>query len=146
MKVTLKKLHFYSTSLLATLALFVSAVSACACAHHQPPQETAEASSCHSASHETGSGEDAVQQDNAAAYFGIECDCIVRLPVPAIASKSGSLKLADSSASQIAELASLLFEERFVPLSPVPPEIDDVLSSFRSLHLASGPSRAPPHI
>ncbi len=126
--------------------MFVSAISACACAHHEPTQETAEASSCHSTAHDPGVIEIAAQSDHSAPQLGGECDCLVRLPVPAIPAKSDGIKLGHTSAGQNAEVPSLFFRQHFIPLLSVPPEIDDVLNSFRSLHLASGPSRAPPRL
>lgn len=142
MKVTLKKLHFYPATLLVTLAMFVSAISACACAHHQPPQETAEASSCHSTAHDPGVSEFATQSDHSAPQLGGECDCLVRLPVPAIAAKSEDKLAKNSELLTAAEgPGSIVGSVRLSQVNST--TFQDGVFYSRQFSFA-GPSRAPP--
>ena len=77
-------------SLTTVFTLFVSAISACACSHHQP-QTKAEQPSCHPAPHgipaEVGS-----PAHSESLTPG--CNCLVRTPVPAITAKSEKKKAA----------------------------------------------------
>ena len=127
------------------LGLFVSAVSACACEHHQTKKPEVEPLSCHSASHGEAKTESATA-DPALPRFDEHCNCIVRTPEPAIVVKAGA-KL--SKAEKTAPL-----ETGTVPECESSSTVIAVTDSipFESLHLSSkfflhfGPSRAPPRL
>ncbi|HQU93283.1 MAG TPA: hypothetical protein PLK77_13340, partial [Pyrinomonadaceae bacterium] len=83
----------------AMFSLFVSAVSACACSHHEPVKAAAE--SCHSSSHEAP----AAEQFSGSNYFESDCNCSERTPVPAIVAKKDDKRAAVEK--QIAETVEL---------------------------------------
>ena len=124
----------------AMLSLFVSAVSACACTHHETVK--VEASSCHSSSHETPP----VEASNAAPHFESDCNCFVRTPVPAVVAKKDEKRTAVEE--QVAELVDLptAFAIRFEAADPITVAFEPPQSNFQQALLSSLPSRAPPRL
>lgn len=124
----------------AMLSLLVSAVSACACSHHEPVNQAVE-SSCHGPSHEAPAIE---QPSLLGTHIESDCNCFVRTPVPAIAGKK------DDKRTAIAKHPVELFELPTV----VPIQLDSIedpkatfeprQSDYQHALLASLPSRAPP--
>jgi hypothetical protein len=129
-------------SAFAVLSLFVSSVSACACAHHQQKVETAP--SCHVQSH-SGHSETA-QTTDAKTSIDEGCSCFVNVPSPYILAKSGKKKVAEQG--PVAELpVSLAFTEpdfSAVEISAQPAVADPNL--YLSLLRVSKPARAPPRL
>ena len=123
----------------AMLSLFVSAVSACACTHHETVK--VEASSCHS-SHETPP----VETSNAAPHFESDCNCFVRTPVPAVVAKKDEKRTAVEE--QVAELVDLptVFAIRFEAADPITVAFEPPPSDYQYALLSSLPSRAPPRL
>ena len=142
-KELMKRIHLRQAaiSLVTVFTLFVSAISACACSHHQP-QTNAEQPSCHPAPR------------GVPAYVGSPahsesvtpgCNCLVRTPVPAITAKSEKKKAA---ADKLVYAAVAL-----VPSGPptVVSTAVDIASQpsetiFPGWPLTSRPSRAPPRL
>ena len=124
----------------AMFSLFVSAVSACACSHHQPVK--AESESCHSSSHETS----AAEQPSGLAHFESDCSCFARMPVPAIAAKKGDKQI--TVEEQIADVADLQFTFAIEFDLAVAPDVsfDPPASNYQRALLSSLPSRAPPRL
>lgn len=130
-------------SLAAGLSLFATAVSACACSHHQPQLET-EPPSCHSSSH--GEPTATAAEPAIPESFGTGCNCFVNLPSRAITAKSENKK------SSVAKGPGLL-AQAIVPTDVVlwplvgpsdgsgPPGV-----RFKGRSRTAGPSRAPPRL
>ena len=126
----------------AMLSLFVSAVSACACSHHEPVQKAVE-SSCHGPSHEAPAAE---EPDLLAPHFESDCNCFVRTQVPAIVAKKDDKKAVVNDQPVGAVHVSFPFaiqldivDELDIAFKPPQPNYQHAL-------LASLPSRAPPRL
>lgn len=124
----------------AMFSLFISAVSACACSHHEPVKAAAE--SCHSSSHEAP----AAEQANGAAHFETDCSCLVRTPVPAIVAKKDDKRTAvEKQIVGTVELESVftidLEASDAVVVASTPQQ-----SNYQQALLSSLPSRAPPRL
>ena len=124
----------------AMFSLFVSAVSACACSHHEPVK--VEASSCHSSSREIS----AAEQPSGAAHFESDCSCFARTPVPAIAAKKSDKQI--TIEEQIADAAGLqlTFAIEFEVSVARRVSFEPPASNYQRALLSSLPSRAPPRL
>lgn len=139
-----RKLQIFPT-LVAVLSLFVSAVSACACTHHEPVKLVAEESSCHGPSHEQPEAPVA-EAPSEGSHFEGDCNCVVKTPVPGIIAKTDSKRVA--AEKQFAEplilsagfLAVLSFE------IASPPDFDPPDPGYKTTLLSALPSRAPPRL
>ena len=127
-------------TLAAMFSLFISAVSACACSHHQPVK--AESDSCHGSSHETS----AAEQPSGLTRFESGCICFARTPVPAIAAKKGDKQI--TVEEQIADAADLQFTFAIEFDVAVAPDVsfEPPASNYQRALLSSLPSRAPPRL
>ena len=126
----------------AMLSLFVSAVSACACSHHEPVQKAVE-SSCHGPSHEAPAAE---QPDLRTTHFESDCKCFVQTFNPAIVANKDERRV---SADQHVDSVLQVFV--YVPVATYPARENRPLfqpPQFPDQHalLASLPSRAPPSL
>lgn len=134
-------------TLLAVFALFVSAVSACACSHHTDKQvaELA-ATSCHIAEHGEVNVEAEKPPTPTGLYVGQDCACFVRTPAQAIASKAEKKKskVADNS-DDILSVEIVRFEVSAISNVDAP-VFDQTRSYHSNPHLRSGPARAPPRL
>ena len=127
------------------LGLFVSAVSACACAHHQTKKAEVEPLSCHSASHGQAKTESATA-DPGLPKFDEHCNCIVRTPEPAIVVKAGA-KLSKAEKTDPLETGTVAEIESSSTIIVVTDSIPFETLHFSSkFFLRSGPSRAPPRL
>jgi hypothetical protein len=129
---------------IVVMALCVSAISACACTHHQPRRAAEPPASCHSATHAEMAevSPDQLGSDS----FDADCNCFVNTPVPAIVSKSENKKVR-------AEQAQAITIERYFPVEFVQILSEGAASDFAfadqnytSRLRRSGPSRAPPRL
>ena len=130
----------FLVSVTAIFSLFVSAVSACACSHHEPV--TVQTSSCHSSSHEGP----AAEQPNGSDQIGSGCNCFVRTPVPVIVAKNDDKRAAveEQIADGIEFPFPIAIEFEIAPTADVllePPQ-----SNYKHTLLASLPARAPPRL
>ena len=124
----------------AILSLFVSAVSACACSHHETVK--VETESCHSSSHAAP----AAEQSTDSNYVETDCNCLVRDAVPAIVAKKDDKRATvERQIAEVVELPILIaIEFDFAVTSDitfVPPH-----SNYQQALLSSLPSRAPPRL
>lgn len=126
----------------AMLSLFVCAVSACACSHHESPN-AAVGSSCHGPSHDAPAGE---ASDVHKASFVSECGCFAQTGIPALFAKKDEKRTA--AEKQFAETIEIFFPNTIGLDSPI--EIEAVfispLSNYQYNLLAALPSRAPPRL
>jgi hypothetical protein len=129
-----------SASVVVTFAMFVSAISACACVHHGAETESIPTVSCHSAAHEDAAIEKA--EILGGSYVGGECECIVRVAVPVIAAKSEN-KLAKPGDHLTASdgPCTITGSVRFSQAGPT--SFHTNVLYYRDFSFA-GPSRAPP--
>lgn len=122
----------------AMFSLFVSAVSACACSHHEPVN--AETESCHGSSHETPNAE----QSNGSARFESDCSCFAQTPVPAIVSKKDDKRTAvEKQVGNFVELATV-FAIKFEAADSTAVTFTPQQSNYQLALLSFLPSRAPP--
>jgi hypothetical protein len=139
--VTRRLEHLVGASL-ATIAMLVASVSACACDHYgkKPIQAVP---SCHAAAHDRAATAD-TPSDNDRIDTG--CDCSVPHPLPLVASKFESKKIklqkeaATSQPPEIAMTASTAISNNRLPRSVFRP--DNYSFSYRY----RAPSRAPPRL
>ena len=129
--------------LIAVLAMFASAASACACNHHQSPVKVEAKPSCHGSSHAEPAvdAEDSVDSNS----FRSGCSCFVSTRVPAITAKPENKKFA----------AGKITAANGVPVRNIVPlvcaqkgsaEFEPAHISYSNILLSSGPSRAPPRL
>lgn len=127
----------------AMLSLFVSAVSACACSHHEPVKQAVESSSCHGSSHEAPPSE---QPDLSAAHFESDCSCFVRTQVPAIvAKKDDKRSTLEKQTIEVPELPWSIAVETGIT-DKTEAAFEAPRSNYQHALLASLPSRAPPRL
>jgi hypothetical protein len=126
----------------AMLSLFVSAVSACACSHHEPVKQ-AVGSSCHGPSHESPAAE---QADLLADHFEANCECFVRTPAPAIVAKTDDRRTAVEHRADDVFQASVAITIQIDPTDEAEPSFEPHRSNYQHALLASLPSRAPPRL
>jgi hypothetical protein len=124
----------------AMFSLFVSAVSACACSHHEPVK--VETTSCHSSSHEAPPAE----PSKGSPHLEADCNCFVRTPVPAVFAKKDDKRTAvDEQPTDVVELPIVLAIE-FEHAEPITSAFEPPQSNYQHALLASLPSRAPPRL
>jgi len=124
----------------AVVSLFVSAVSACACSHHQPVKT--EIGSCHGSSHLSPPAE----RSDSPAHFETDCSCFVSTPGPAIVAKKDDKRTPVEV--QVAEIVELRFTISFAGETWGASEVsfEPPLFDYKQALLASLPSRAPPRL
>ena len=135
--------HLFVT-VTAILSLFVSAVSACACSHHEPAKSVVE-SSCHGPSHENPDRQ-VVETPAKSSHVESDCNCFVKTPVPGIVAKTddkrfGSEKEFPEPLIISAAIVPVLAVEASLPADFAPPDLD-----VRPVLLSALPSRAPPRL
>jgi hypothetical protein len=91
------RLKQFAVILLLISSLFVSAISACACAHHQAKQET-ETSSCHWHSAKTVKNHDAEATENTEALIS-EDGCVCFQTTPKVFAKAETVKFKKHAAT-----------------------------------------------
>jgi hypothetical protein len=136
-----KQLNCVLVSALAVLSLFVSSISACACAHHQQTVESAP--SCHVQSH---SGHDGTAQTtDAKTSIDEDCTCFVFQPSPYVLTKSGKKSSADQASVSDIPADKVLIKMGWLVETP-----EFIVESNPDLYLSlltiSKPSRAPPRL
>lgn len=142
---TARKFRFCEISLcvIAILALSVSAISACACTHHQV-KAAEERPSCHSSSHTEAAQPEADNPES--GYFNANCSCFVNTPVPAIFSKTEVKKVAAEKAAGNGHVLVAAIMPFVGELKRETPLFEAAVLSYAGEHLVSGPSRAPPRL
>ncbi|MGQ0540716.1 MAG: hypothetical protein ACT4O9_02550 [Blastocatellia bacterium] len=137
-----KRIRQLSIGLVAVLSLFVSAVSACACSHHQPPK-TAIENSCHGSIH---TAEEApIAAGGPVSSFDADCNCFVRASVPAIISKSGEKKNLFGKEIAVVENLFVAFSLEYV-FDSDDASLSTDLPVYTPHYFAYRPSRAPPRL
>ena len=126
----------------AMLSLFVSAVSACACSHHEPTKAVVE-SSCHGPSHDAPAAE---QPDLLAPLFESDCNCFVRTQVPAIVAKKDDKKAVVDDQPAGAVQVPFAFAIQLDIVDKAETAFEPPQSNYQYALLASLPSRAPPRL
>jgi hypothetical protein len=91
------KLKQFAVSFLLISSLFVSAISACACAHHQAKQETA-TPACHRHPAKTVKNHDAGATENTEASIS-EAGCVCFQIAPKVFAKSETVKFKKHAAA-----------------------------------------------
>jgi hypothetical protein len=135
------RLKHLSVSILVTLSMFVSAVSACACSHHQPAV-AAESNSCHSASHHQPEAETAESGQSDSA--GTSCACFLKTPAPVIITKAEARK-AKSQSNAVNSVGNIDVERIEFHAFLLPESDLQRTNLYKSGEIASlKPSRAPP--
>jgi hypothetical protein len=137
------RLRQISVSILVAISLFVSAVSACACNHHQPNVVTV-ANSCHGSSHE--SNEQASSAVNLSDSVDESCTCFEKTPASVVLGKSENKK--KKSPHSVADFAPFLANFADATISSTNDPLIEVSGrSYNSTaFLVSGPARAPPRL
>jgi hypothetical protein len=126
----------------AMLALYVSAVSACACSHHEPIKKAVE-NSCHGPSHEAPTDE---QANLLGSHFESDCECYVRTPVPAIVAKKDDKRtVVEKQIVEVVELSTAI-STRLDASDRPKGSFEPPISNYQHALLASLPSRAPPRL
>lgn len=126
----------------AMLSLFVSAVSACACSHHEPVKKVVE-SSCHGPSHEAPAVE---QPSELGTHLESDCNCFVRTQVPAIVAKKDD-KRSDVEQQPVEVLdLPVSIAIQLDSIETPQPAFEPPQSNYQHALLASLPSRAPPRL
>ncbi|HRI03929.1 MAG TPA: hypothetical protein PLL77_09315 [Pyrinomonadaceae bacterium] len=128
------KLQKLSVCVVAILSLLASAVSACACNHHESKPVTAVAS-CHSETHEAVSAERVTNGDTVETG----CNCFVKDPTPFILAKSESKKLKVQKKSPVTIVETVDVESIDLAIVSV-----SLLSSVSRQFYAAPPSRSAP--
>lgn len=143
-KELMKKIHLKQAviSLATVFTLFVSAISACACSHHQP-QTKAEQPSCHPAPH--GVTADLGSPAHSESLTP-GCNCLVRTPVPAITAKSEKKKAAADKLICALAQGVVLPELPTLVLASIDRGFQPVDLILPGKPLTSRPSRAPPRL
>lgn len=137
-----KRANNLMLSLAAILSLFVSAVSACACSHHQVKAK-ADEPSCHSSGHAAPAAESPGPATGESLDAG--CGCFINAPVPAITAKSESKKPHSGKLAVTAVPANDVlgtFSDLRIQVSSPQTE----LAAYGGRRLTSGPPRAPPRL
>lgn len=121
----------------AMLSLFVSAVSACACSHHEPVK-TAVESSCHGPLDE--------QPNLLGTHLESDCNCFVRTQVPAIVAKKDDKRtVVEQQPVEAFELPAAVATQ-LDSIEELQPAFEPPQSNYQHALLASLPSRAPPRL
>jgi hypothetical protein len=126
----------------AMLSLFVSAVSACTCSHHEPGKKAIE-NTCHGSSYEVSETDGA---DPLATHIGSDCSCLVVTSPPASGAKSDDTrKTVDGNVHDFPQIRSALVVPSDGTGEPRP-FIENPQSNYQLALLTSLPSRAPPSL
>lgn len=143
---TIRQTKQILVSLLAVMSLFVSAVSACACSHHSTGETTEAAVSCHGATHSDEHKTASAEKKPSGANIGVDCNCFVRVPVPAVSAKADSKKLnqSDTPACDDPVRFEIPRPEYIASLTVSFVSSEPSAYSFQPGRLAS--SRAPPRL
>ena len=129
------------STLLAVMSLFVSAVSACACTHHEPVKQVSE-NSCHGPAHEQPKAEIAPMGD----HFESDCNCFNKKPVPAIIAKTDDKRVGIETHSAEPVFASTAFVPVLAIEAAPSPYFDPPDLGYKTALLSALPSRAPPRL
>lgn len=124
----------------AMFSLFVSAVSACACSHHEPVK--VETTSCHSSTHEAPP----VEPSKGSTHLESDCNCFVRTPVPAVVAKKDDKQVSVEERLDETVEVTPIFEIEFVAVDAVADTFEPPQSNYQLALLSSLPSRAPPRL
>lgn len=135
------RIKHLSVSILVTLSLFVSAVSACACSHHQL-QEAAEKISCHSSSHDTPKPDGSVAANFDAFESG--CSCFARTQSPAVISKSVDKRYKSQLDAIGSNFTAVSTEPIFFAIGPRIEYLENPALFAFGPPRAGKPARAPP--
>ena len=130
--------------LIAVLAMFASAASACACSHHQIRVKAEEKPPCHGSSHAEPAAavtEDAV--DSKSLRSG--CSCFVSTRAPAMTTKSESKKFSAAKIIASDEIPDGKILALVCALDGSA-EFESAHINYSNILLSSGPSRAPPRL
>jgi hypothetical protein len=131
-----------SLCVIAIMALCVSAVSACACGHHQS-EAAAEQVSCHPPSH--GGPATVSNEQPLGDSFDSSCGCFVNTPIAAITSASENKNSGVHSIDLNSPVSIELLGSVVATSKPRLPFVAAALNY--SVHLLfSGLSRAPPRL
>lgn len=140
------RLHFHKIlgCIAAILSLCVSAVSACACSHHQP-HASFKTPSCHSSS-QVDMAMEAVDVRLGDSRVDVGCTCFSTARISGAVSKSESGSTSASKAVTGTILGLTAIERATVSFNdaPIDFEMASLQYSWHILH--SGPSRAPPRL
>jgi hypothetical protein len=136
------KMQIFPT-LIAVLSLFVSAVSACACSHHEPVKPAVESSSCHGPTHEQQK-EAVVENAPEGAHLEADCNCFVKTPVPGIIAKTDDKRVGTEKRFDEPLIMSTAFVPVLTAAASPPPEFDPPDHGYKTALLSALPSRAPP--
>ena len=109
-----RRLQQFAISFLIVLSLFVSSVSACACAHHQEEKAETKISSCHQPETRETKTENHHQSDSTETVQTVisEGDCNCVQPAPKVVSKNENFKFEKQT---VALLPKLPVEIKVVP-------------------------------
>ena len=129
----------------AIFSLFVSAVSACACSHHEPVRSAIEPSSCHGPSHEKTEAA-AVETPEESRRFDSDCNCFVNIPVPAIIAKTDNKRVGVEKRFAEPPVVSTAFVPVLAVETSLPTGFDPPDLKLRFALLSALPSRAPPRL
>lgn len=140
---TVLRLKHSLVAVIAVLSLLVSAVSACACSHHDPAEAKVE-TSCHGTSH--GKEADASQALAESFQFDTSCNCFTNAPVPAIVAKSDNKRTAFEKQSVVTVSLVLYFAGKDPILSISPASFAESQFLHSENLLTSLPARAPPRL
>lgn len=133
------KLQKLSVCVVAILSLLASAVSACACNHHESKPVTAVAS-CHSETHEAVSAKGVPTGD----AVETECNCFVKDPTPFILAKSESKKLKVQQKSPVTIVETIDVESIDIAVFSVSLISSVSWQFYAAPSSRSAPARGPP--
>jgi len=139
---TFKQAKLFSVSVLAMLAMFVSSVSACVCAHHQ--QKVEAAPSCHVQSH-SGRDQTAPTTD-AKTSIDEGCTCFVFQPSPYALARSGKKNSANQAPVSDIPAGKVLIKTGLRLVEMREPLVESDPDRYLSLVTISKPARAPPRL
>ncbi|QYO68293.1 hypothetical protein [Leptolyngbya sp. 7M] len=129
--------------ILTTFALLVSAISACACSHHEIAA-VENNSSCHSSAHGTPVAQ-SEQPTPSGDSLRVDCDCLVRLPIPAISAKTEKRSFNTVEDNEQIAFMPVRFELNYTRTLGIP-DFHFSPDHHSPPELFSGPSRAPPRL
>ena len=126
------------------MAMAISAVAACACAHHESKRSETEVLSCHAASHEPENTKIS-DYDPHVPRLGEQCTCSLNRVHAAFFAKSEQKKLKAQATDIAGNAAPVQADEQFVSTAEAatfPVNFEPYTRNFPR----SGPSRAPPRL
>lgn len=131
-------------AVVAILAMAISAVAACACAHHQTKTAEKKVLSCHSASHESETPE-VSNDDPGRLRLGEQCSCYLNRTQTAIVAKSEQKKFKAQQTDVAETIDSAEIDRQLIPQNEADVVHSDFVLYTKTLP-RSGPSRAPPRL